>query len=295
VPPPRSTDQFELKPAQQRVLGVLKSEGTSRLTRARYEQISGVSRSQAAYDLAELVEHGILERVGEGRATRYRLVQATAARGGRRRWTQERIRATLEEFCAGRDSWPSPAEFREAGRFDLYVAASRYGGISFWISELGLARTAPPEPARRWSLRPPARLVAAVAVALLALAAAGAGRLEVTPGPSFYAASSPELSPEPAFRPTKARSPEPAARRRTTAADRRVKPSAPSRSRASTPQTAVDTATARSFAESRSAPAQKPASQAPAPPSSGSRSSGPAPLQAPGSTVIRQPLPPPTG
>jgi len=52
VPQQRSTDHFELKPAQQRVLGVLKSEGTSRLTRASYEELSGVSRSQAAYDLA---------------------------------------------------------------------------------------------------------------------------------------------------------------------------------------------------------------------------------------------------
>ena len=99
MPQQRSTDHFELKPAQQRVLGVLKSEGTSRLTRARYEELSGVSRSQAAYDLAELVENGMLERLGSGRATRYRIVhQTTPGRSGRRRWTQERIRAALQEF-----------------------------------------------------------------------------------------------------------------------------------------------------------------------------------------------------
>ena len=81
MPQQRSTDHFELKPAQQRVLGVLKSEGTSRLTRARYEELSGVSRSQAAYDLAELVENGMLERLGSGRATRYRIVhQSTPGR-----------------------------------------------------------------------------------------------------------------------------------------------------------------------------------------------------------------------
>ena len=97
VPQQRSTDHFELKPAQQRVLGVLKSEGTSRLTRARYEELSGVGRSQAAYDLAELVEKGILERLGSGRASRYRIVHLStpadraAADAGR----QERIRAAL--------------------------------------------------------------------------------------------------------------------------------------------------------------------------------------------------------
>jgi hypothetical protein len=297
VPPPRSTDQFELKPAQQRVLGVLKSEGTSRLTRARYEQLSGVSRSQAAYDLAELVEHGILERVGEGRATRYRLVQTTAAGGGRRRWTQERIRATLEDFCAGRDSWPSPAEFRQAGRFDLYVAASRYGGIGFWISELGLSnepRTEPPATPRRWSLRPPARVVAAVGVAVLALAAAGAGRLQLTPGPSFFAAGAPKLAPEPAFRPTKARSAAPRAKRRTPTA-RRAKPAAQSRPTVSTSNATVEASSARSVSETGSAPAQKPVSRTPPPASSGSSSSGPAPLRAPVSTETRRPLPPPTG
>jgi hypothetical protein len=104
VPKQRSTDHFELKPAQQRVLGVLKSEGATRFTRARYEALSGVGRSQAAYDLAELVEHGILERLGSGRATRYRIVHVstTPGRSGRRRWTQERIRAGLMAFCAGR-------------------------------------------------------------------------------------------------------------------------------------------------------------------------------------------------
>src|SRR5689334_8229140 len=169
VPPHRSADHFELKPAQQRVLGALKSEGASRLTRARYEELSGVSRSQAAQDLGELVEQGILDRSGKGRATRYRIVHAgPSSRSGRRRWTQERIRAGLEEFCAGRDGWPSAAEFKRAGRFDLYVAASRYGGIRFWTSQLGLTRETPPAAVavrtrRRWAVRPRLQWVPAAA------------------------------------------------------------------------------------------------------------------------------------
>src|SRR5205823_6499756 len=47
-------------------------------------------------------------------------------------------------------------EFKAAGHTDLYVAASRYGGIGFWASELGFsgpARTAPRRRRTR-SLRP---------------------------------------------------------------------------------------------------------------------------------------------
>ena len=198
MPQQRSTDHFELKPAQQRVLGVLKSEGTSRLTRARYEELSGVSRSQAAYDLAELVENGMLERLGSGRATRYRIVhQSTPGRNGRRRWTQERIRASLQEFCAGRDGWPSAAEFKRAGRFDLYVAASRYGGIRFWTTELGLTRepqtAAPAARSRRWTFRPRLQWVPAAAVAALALALAGGGHIRLSPGGAILQAAPPRV------------------------------------------------------------------------------------------------------
>jgi hypothetical protein len=198
VPQQRSTDHFELKPAQQRVLGVLKSEGTSRLTRARYEELSGVSRSQAAYDLAELVENGMLERLGSGRATRYRIVhQSTPGRNGRRRWTQERIRASLQEFCTGRDGWPSAAEFKRAGRFDLYVAASRYGGIRFWTTELGLTRepqtAAPAARSRRWTFRPRLQWVPAAAVAALALALAGGGHIRLSPGGAILQAAPPRV------------------------------------------------------------------------------------------------------
>src|SRR2546430_469341 len=72
---PRSARE-ELKPAQQRALAVLK-DGHQELTRGAYQQICGVSRSQAAYDLAELVEAGVLERIGGGRVTRHGLLRQT--------------------------------------------------------------------------------------------------------------------------------------------------------------------------------------------------------------------------
>jgi DNA-binding Lrp family transcriptional regulator len=156
VPQRASKSRVELKPTQERVLAVLAEDGSGRLTRGRYEEIAGVSRSQAAYDLAELVTAGILERVGGGRATTYRLVRRVRP-PGQRHWTNERIRAALEEFCASRKTWPSASEFKAEGRSDLYVAASRYGGIGAWATKLGFAQpsraTTPEAAARSWRPR----------------------------------------------------------------------------------------------------------------------------------------------
>jgi DNA-binding transcriptional ArsR family regulator len=176
VPQDAATGRFQLKPAQQQVLDALPARGDSELTRAQYEELAGVSRSQAAYDLAELVEAGILHRVGNGRATRYRLDRAREG-GGQRRWTSERIRAELEAFCAGRATWPSAAEFKAADRGDLYVAASRYGGIGQWADELGFNRprgstSSTPE---RPSLRGRIAWAGAGALAALGVAAAVGG------------------------------------------------------------------------------------------------------------------------
>jgi hypothetical protein len=108
------------------------------LTRSEYERTTGVGRSQAAYDLAELVSAGRLIRVGRGRSTRYLLAHEPASQ---RRWTSDRIRRELEAFCRDRSAWPTASEFKTAGRGDLYVAASRYGGVAHWANELGLDRS----------------------------------------------------------------------------------------------------------------------------------------------------------
>jgi Domain of unknown function (DUF4115) len=150
----------QLKPSQRLALESLARADAGDLTRARYEELTGVSRSQAAYDLAELVEAGLLVKVGAGRATRYRLVQAGDS--GRRRWTDERIRTELSSFCADRTAWPSAAEFKAAGRSDLYVAASRYGGIGFWAAELGFPRVERRRPTTPFFSRRAALAIAAV-------------------------------------------------------------------------------------------------------------------------------------
>jgi hypothetical protein len=123
-----------LKPSQEIVLATLAERGAQELVRAEYEAIAGVSRSQAAYDIAELVALGMLERVGSGRATRYRV--APQAVGRPRKWTDERIRQELAEFHSLLGRWPRAADFRESGRTDLYLAACRNGGLERWAGEL---------------------------------------------------------------------------------------------------------------------------------------------------------------
>lgn len=167
---------IQLKPTQQQAVAALTADPAAELTRGEYERLAGVSRSQAAYDLAELVEAGILERVGNGRATRYRVAREG---GSQRHWTNDRIRAELEAFCGDRQTWPSAAEFKAAGRGDLYVAASRYGGIAHWAELLGFARsprnaTAVPQPS---PLRTKLRWAGAGALAALGLAAAAGAML----------------------------------------------------------------------------------------------------------------------
>lgn len=295
VPQQRSTDHFELKPAQQRVLGVLKSEGTSRLTRARYEELSGVGRSQAAYDLAELVEKGILERHGSGRATRYRIVHLStpSGQGGRRRWTQERIRAALEEFCAGRDAWPSATEFKLTGHFDLYVAASRYGGIRFWASELGLTREPQPAPrmGRPWrrTFRPRLQWVPAAAVAALALALAGAGHIRLSHSGAVVEAAPPRLL-DASLKPPAVQQPT----RHVQTARHVKRATRPARTTPAQHPTSTELASLQSHASSSSAPAQTTThastTNSTPPPTS---SSNPAPLPAPSGGNARRPLPPP--
>jgi hypothetical protein len=130
-----------LKPAQEHVLASLADSRAEEFTRSTYEEIAHVSRSQAAYDLADLVKLGLVDRLGAGRATRYRI--AREGDGRRRKWTSARIRDELERFCGERGRWPRAAEFREAGQGSLYLAASRYGGIEHWAAELGLSEAAP--------------------------------------------------------------------------------------------------------------------------------------------------------
>jgi len=299
VPRRAANGRTDLKATQKRVLAALEDDGAVRLTRGLYEEIAGVSRSQAAYDLAELVSAGMLERIGGGRSTWYRVVRQE--RPGQRRWTNDKIRTALEQFCAGREAWPSATEFKEAGHSDLYVAASRYGGIAFWTKELGLSRptrTTTPEPAAeaptdrprpRW--RPRLRWSVAGVAFAAALFAAGGASFYAWHGSTVHHAASSEAAqgthaPVITLRVPKLHSTRPAARPRPV---RHVTHSAPSRSSApARTELAVRTVSAPSHeaASTRSVSTSRPSQS----------SSAPAPLPAPsGGSGPPPPLPPPGG
>ena len=302
MPQRASKGRIELKPTQERVLAALAEDGSVGLTRGRYEDLAGVSRSQAAYDLAELVEAGILERVGGGRATTYRFVRR-ARPAGQRHWTNERIHAALVDFCAGRKTWPSASEFKADGRSDLYVAASRYGGIGYWATALGFeqpSRATTAEPATK-SWRPRLGWAAGgAAVAAALFAAAGTAVYIGRDAPTHHAAAPrPASSPSSARQSAPARS-EPNVRSRITT---KAKPARQVRqhARASSPSTRSGSTSSSGQAELAveriSTPTQSSVStprQDVAQRTTGSGSAGPAPLPPPsGAGTPPAPLPPP--
>ena len=69
--------------------------------------------------------------------------------GGVRRWTDERIHATLAELLGDRDTWPTSREFDDAGLHSLREALRRYGGPARWSQEMGVSWTPSQRPTRR--------------------------------------------------------------------------------------------------------------------------------------------------
>ena len=300
---PRSARE-EFKPAQQRAVAVLK-DGHEELTRGAYQQICGVSRSQAAYDLAELVEAGVLERIGGGRSTRYVLVREPNS--SRRHWTSDRIRSELVHFCAGRPAWPSAREFKSAGHTDLYVAASRYGGVAFWAAELGLPRAS-----RRWEAPSLPRLRLSLSWAMIG---ALGGALSVGAAVAIvqgFPRATPKAVAEHSGSVATAKSPtaKSSTRRartspkRATAAKARVNSRAktshaavekPSSSASTTPILAVRTVSSSSPASSTASSTTSSTRAGTTTTSSSTGSGGPTPLMAPrAGSGTPPPLPPPT-
>jgi Fic family protein len=135
---------LDLASSQQAALSALRIQGRREFTRREYERAARVGRSTANTELRQLVQHRVLETRGSGPATRYVFSAAATARpAGKRRgrpvvWNDTLIERELRTFLGDRDSWPSPKEFQDAGRGDLYGAASRSGGIARWRRMLGL-------------------------------------------------------------------------------------------------------------------------------------------------------------
>jgi Fic family protein len=134
---------LRLTAGQERALATLRLEGRREFSRREYEEAGGVSRSTAGDDLRALVQHGVLVTRGVGPSTRYvfpgaRSPGRATGVGRPRKWTDAVIEAELREFLDRRTDWPSPREFRAAGRGPLYAAATRAGGIPRWRRLVGM-------------------------------------------------------------------------------------------------------------------------------------------------------------
>ena len=135
---------LRLSATQQRALAALRASGRREFSRREYEEVSGLARTAASTEVAELIQHGIIQARGSGTATRYAFVAPVplrpgqARRGRKPRWTDETIEAELRGFLDGRSTWPSAGDFRAAGKADLYAAASRHGSIRRWRNLFGL-------------------------------------------------------------------------------------------------------------------------------------------------------------
>jgi Fic family protein len=141
---PAGRGPLRLTATQERAIAALRIAGRSEFTRRDYEQVAGVERTAATDDLRDLILHRVVATRGAGPATRYAFsAGARPGTPGKRRgrppaWDDSRIERELRSFLATSTSWPSPAAFAEAGRADLYSAASRAGGIDRWRAVLEL-------------------------------------------------------------------------------------------------------------------------------------------------------------
>lgn len=142
--PGGSGGPLHLTSTQERAVAALRIQGRREFTRRDYEQAAGIGRSAAGDDLRDLVGHGVLATRGAGPSTRYVFPGAVPARAGGRRpgrpvkWTDTAIERELRAFLDGRSDWPTPDEFRAAGRGALYAAATRAGGIRRWRGIVGM-------------------------------------------------------------------------------------------------------------------------------------------------------------
>ena len=133
----------QLTPHQEKAVAELTTGARAFITRAEFEDLTGLRKTQAAAELGALVEAGVFRSVGQGFGRRYELAGRSSSAGRRGpapHWTEERVRAELQALTAEFGRFPTPVEFRSDGKWGLYLAASRLGGIRRWRSEIGVSR-----------------------------------------------------------------------------------------------------------------------------------------------------------
>ena len=125
---------IQLTPTQEHIVSALSAGDLRDFSRAEYETIESVNSARARAEVFELVNGKVLESIGAGAATRYRLVSGQPRPTT---WTDERIETELRAFLDGNATWPPRSAFMEAGLNGLYQAMSRRGGVASWAKRMG--------------------------------------------------------------------------------------------------------------------------------------------------------------
>jgi len=133
------TRHLRLTPSQQDGLTKLRIGGQRAFTTSEYRVAAAVSVKAARADLSTLVNEKILQIKKVGSETQYTFSgPAGIVKAGRPpKWTDWRIEQGLRELIQEHGSWPASDVFKAAGKYDLYQAASRRGGIKRWRNRLG--------------------------------------------------------------------------------------------------------------------------------------------------------------
>lgn len=146
--------KLQLTSSQQKALTDLRLRRIDEFNRRDYESAAGISRNTAQGELNVLADSGVLRRLGDGPARRYRFPQpdlknpwSGPGRGRPPKWSEETIEKELRAFIGNNTIFPGAAAFKESGYLPLYRAMLRHGGSVEWAKRLGI------EPPRRGGMR----------------------------------------------------------------------------------------------------------------------------------------------
>lgn len=85
---------------------------------------------------AQLANHGGAPRWAKGYGLRHTPIERKMGA-----WSDDRVRAELAVFLAGRTAWPKYEQFKSSERMMLRAAVNSFGGAPRWAEEFGLSMT----------------------------------------------------------------------------------------------------------------------------------------------------------
>jgi hypothetical protein len=134
------------------------SEGWSyELVREGVRQLAGDSKSWPTRRQFEAAGLATLEQAIRRLGVRERLLAELNLTRHYNRWTDDRIRETLDDLLEGRDTWPNLGEFTKANLAGMRAVLLQRGTLRTWAEHYGFEPLRPGRVARRLTSPGPAR------------------------------------------------------------------------------------------------------------------------------------------